>query len=171
MNEETDLHVRFRPAAELATTGERATMRCAIYERSATTLGQEEDPASPTAQRPTCERYIASRGEDGWQALPTRYDDSGFTGASLDRPALQRLLNDCEEGRVDVVVVTSVDRLTRSLIEFAVLVERITKAGVVFVSVKGNLSTLDPAGGLALNMVLGFAELERERVGRTLGRG
>ncbi len=116
------------------------------------------------SQREACELYINARAHDGWQLIPDHYDDGGFTGANIERPAFQRLLADIEAGRVDVVVVYKVDRLSRSLLDFAQVMDRFNKAGVAFVSVTQNFSTADAMGRLTLNMLMSFAEFEREMI-------
>jgi DNA invertase Pin-like site-specific DNA recombinase len=109
--------------------------RCAIYTRKSTEAGLEQDFSSLDAQREACEAYIKSQAHEGWKLLPRRYDDGGLSGGTLNRPALQRLLTDIEVGLVDVIVVYKVDRLTRSLTDFAKLVEVLDGQGVSFVSV------------------------------------
>ena len=136
--------------------------RCAIYTRKSTEAGLEQDFNSLDAQREACEAYIKSQAHEGWKLLPQRYDDGGLSGGTLDRPALQRLLRDIEAGRVDVIVVYKVDRLTRSLIDFAKLVERFDTHGVSFVSVTQQFNTTSSMGRLTLNVLLSFAQFERE---------
>jgi DNA invertase Pin-like site-specific DNA recombinase len=136
--------------------------RCAIYTRKSTETGLEQDFNSLDAQREACEAYIKSQAHEGWKLLPQSYDDGGLSGGTLDRPALQRLLTDIEAGLVDVIVVYKVDRLTRSLTDFAKLVEVLEVAGVSFVSVTQQFNTTTSMGRLTLNVLLSFAQFERE---------
>ncbi len=136
--------------------------RCAIYTRKSTEAGLEQDFNSLDAQREACEAYIKSQAHEGWKLLPQCYDDGGLSGGTLDRPALQRLLTDIEAGLVDVIVVYKVDRLTRSLTDFAKLVEVLDEAGVSFVSVTQQFNTTTSMGRLTLNVLLSFAQFERE---------
>ena len=138
--------------------------RVAIYTRKSTDKGLERDFNSLDAQREACEQYIKSQAHLGWKLTDTRYDDGGFTGANIDRPAFARLLNDIDSGRVDVVVVYKVDRLSRSLLDFAKVMDRFNKAGAAFVSVTQNFSTADAMGRLTLNVLMSFAEFEREMI-------
>ena len=138
--------------------------RCAIYTRKSTSAGLERDFNSLDAQRESCELYIAGQGHQGWQLMPARYDDGGFTGANTERPAFRRLLDDVEAGNIDVVVVYKVDRLSRSLLDFAKVMDRFNRAGTAFVSVTQNFSTADAMGRLTLNMLMSFAEFEREMI-------
>lgn len=133
--------------------------RCAIYTRKSTTNGLEQDFNSLDAQREACEAYARSQS---WTLVKTRYDDGGFTGANVERPAFQRLLADVDAKRVDVVIVYKVDRLSRSLLDFAKVMDRFNQAGVAFVSITQNFSTADAMGRLTLNMLMSFAEFERE---------
>jgi DNA invertase Pin-like site-specific DNA recombinase len=137
--------------------------RCAIYTRKSTSVGLEQDFNSLDAQREACTAYI--QRQPGWTLVDQRYDDGGFTGANIERPAFQRLLTDIEAGKIDVVVVYKVDRLSRSLLDFAKLMERFGTAGASFVSVTQNFSTADAMGRLTLNMLMSFAEFEREMIG------
>ncbi len=141
-----------------------ADKRCAIYTRKSTSAGLEQDYNSLDAQRDVCESYIRSRAHEGWRVLPDRYDDGNFTGANLDRPALQQLLADVEAGRVDVIVTYKVDRVSRSLLDFLKLMERFEKLGISFASVTQHFSTADAMGRLTLNILLSFAEFEREMI-------
>ena len=136
--------------------------RCAIYTRKSTSIGLEQEFNSLDAQREACLSYI--QRQPGWTPLESRYDDGGFTGANTDRPAFQRLLQDVDADRVDVVVVYKVDRLSRSLLDFAKVMERFNAAGTSFVSVTQNFSTADAMGRLTLNMLMSFAEFEREMI-------
>ena len=139
------------------------TRRCAIYTRKSTSVGLEQDFNSLDAQREACER--TSRASRAGRSCDERYDDGGFTGANIERPAFQRLLADIDAARIDVVVVYKVDRLSRSLLDFAKLMERFERAGTSFVSVTQNFSTADAMGRLTLNMLMSFAEFEREMIG------
>lgn len=139
--------------------------RCAIYTRKSTEHNLDLEFNSLHAQREACEAYIKSQMHEGWQLIPDRYDDGAFSGASLDRPDLQRLLGDIAADRVDTVVVYKVDRLTRSLTDFARLVELFDKYGVSFVSVTQSFNTTTSMGRLTLNVLLSFAQFEREVIG------
>lgn len=138
------------------------TIRCAIYTRKSSEEGLEQDFNSLDAQREACAAYILSQASEGWSALPDIYDDGGISGGTLARPALQRLLADVAAGRIDIIVVYKVDRLTRSLLDFAKLVEAFDKAGTSFVSVTQSFNTTTSMGRLTLNMLLSFAQFERE---------
>jgi len=137
-------------------------VRCAIYTRKSTEHNLDLEFNSLHAQREACEAYIKSQMHEGWQLHPDRYDDGAFSGASLNRPDLQRLLGDIAAGRVDTVVVYKVDRLTRSLTDFARLVELFDKHGVSFVSITQQFNTTSSMGMLTLNFLLSFAQFERE---------
>lgn len=139
--------------------------RCAIYTRKSTEEGLEQDFNSLDAQREASAAFIQSQKHEGWIAIPTLYDDGGYSGGSLERPALQRLLADIEAGRVDVVVVYKVDRLTRALSDFAKLVEVFDRCGVSFVSITQQFNTTTSMGRLTLNILLSFAQFERELIG------
>jgi site-specific DNA recombinase len=145
-----------------------ASVRCAIYTRKSTDEGLEQEFNSLDAQRESGEAYIKSQTHEGWECLPTRYDDGGFTGGNLDRPALRRLLADIEAGKVDCVVVYKVDRLSRSLLDFARLVEVFEKHHVSFVSVTQQFNTATSMGRLVLNVLLSFAQFEREIIGERI---
>lgn len=138
------------------------TRRCAIYTRKSTSAGLDQAFTPLDAQQEACTTYIGR--QEGWTLLPRTYDDGGFTGANLDRPAFQALLRDVESDRIDVVVVYKVDRLSRSLLDFAQVMERFSRHGVAFVSVTQNFSTADAMGRLTLNMLMSFAEFEREMI-------
>jgi len=140
-------------------------VRCAVYTRKSTEHNLDLEFNSLHAQREACEAYIRSQMHEGWQLIPDSYDDGGISGASLDRPDLQRLLTDIQAGRVDNVVVYKVDRLTRSLTDFARLVELFDKHGVSFVSVTQAFNTTNSMGRLTLNVLLSFAQFEREVIG------
>ncbi|WP_041791806.1 recombinase family protein [Stigmatella aurantiaca] len=136
--------------------------RCAVYTRKSTAVGLEMEFNSLDAQREACLAY--AQRQPGWALVDERYDDGGFTGANMERPAFQRLLQDVDARRVDVVVVYKVDRLSRSLLDFAKVMERLNMAGASFVSVTQNFSTADAMGRLTLNMLMSFAEFEREMI-------
>jgi site-specific DNA recombinase len=137
-------------------------VRCAIYTRKSSEEGLEQDFNSLHAQREACAAYVASQASEGWQLLPGEYDDGGISGGTLERPALQQLLAEIAAGKIDIVVVYKVDRLTRSLLDFAKLVEAFDKAGVSFVSITQSFNTTTSMGRLTLNMLLSFAQFERE---------
>ena len=137
-------------------------VRCAIYTRKSSEEGLEQDFNSLHAQAEACAAYILSQASEGWSLIPAEYDDGGLSGGTLERPALQRLLADIAAGRIDIVVVYKVDRLTRSLIDFAKLVEALDAAGTSFVSVTQAFNTTTSMGRLTLNMLLSFAQFERE---------
>src|SRR5215218_7227456 len=143
-------------------TGNGGRLRCAIYTRVSTEHGLEQDFNSLDAQREAAEAYVKSQAHEGWILIQTAYDDGGVSGGSLERPALQRLLSDVEAGAVDVVVVYKVDRLTRSLADFAKLVELFDARQVSFVSVTQAFNTTSSMGRLTLNVLLSFAQFERE---------
>ena len=142
-------------------------LRCAIYTRVSTDQGLEQDFNSLDAQREASEAYIKSQAHEGWRLVRDRYDDGGFSGGSRDRPALQKLLIDVQARRIDVIVVYKVDRLTRSLADFTKLVETFDAHGVSFVSVTQSFNTTTSMGRLTLNVLLSFAQFEREVTGGT----
>lgn len=137
-------------------------VRCAIYTRKSSQEGLEQDFNSLDAQREACEAYIASQKHEGWELLADHYDDGGISGGHLDRPALQRLMQAVDEKRIDQIVVYKIDRLTRSLADFAKLVDRLDAAETAFVSVTQSFNTATSMGRLTLNMLLSFAQFERE---------
>src|SRR5215218_3076678 len=139
--------------------------RCAIYTRKSTEHNLDLEFNSLDAQREACEAYIKSQTHEGWHLIPTRYDDGAFSGASLDRPALQQLLASVQAGKIDIVVVYKVDRLTRSLAGFAKLIELFDQHSVSFVSVTHSFITGSSMGRLTLNVLLSFAQFERELIG------
>ena len=139
--------------------------RCAIYTRKSTDHNLDLEFNSLDAQREACEAYIKSQAHEGWRLVPAFYDDGGISGASLERPALQILLSEIQAGKVDVVVVYKVDRLTRSLADFAKLVELFDQHGVSFVSITQSFNTTTSMGRLTLNVLLSFAQFEREVIG------
>jgi DNA invertase Pin-like site-specific DNA recombinase len=137
-------------------------IRCAIYTRKSSEEGLEQEFNSLDAQYEACAAYIASQKAEGWVLLPERYDDGGISGGTLERPGLQRLLADIDRGAVDQILVYKIDRLTRSLADFAKMVERLDAAGTSFVSVTQSFNTATSMGRLTLNMLLSFAQFERE---------
>jgi DNA invertase Pin-like site-specific DNA recombinase len=138
------------------------TVRCAIYTRKSSEEGLEQDFNSLDAQREACAAYVLSQASEGWRLLPDIYDDGGISGGTLERPALQRLLTEVKNGRIDIIVVYKVDRLTRSLLDFAKLVEALDANDTSFVSVTQSFNTTTSMGRLTLNMLLSFAQFERE---------
>jgi DNA invertase Pin-like site-specific DNA recombinase len=137
-------------------------VRCAVYTRKSSEEGLEQNFNSLHAQREACEAYILSQASEGWNLLPDEYDDGGLSGGSLERPALKRMLDDIAAGKIDIVVVYKVDRLTRSLLDFSTLVRAFDAAGTSFVSVTQSFNTTTSMGRLTLNMLLSFAQFERE---------
>jgi site-specific DNA recombinase len=137
-------------------------VRCAIYTRVSTDQGLEQDFNSLDAQYDASQAYIRSQAHAGWSLLRAKYEDGGFSGGNTDRPALRRLLDDVRAGKVDVIVVYKVDRLTRSLADFAKLVELFDQHNVSFVSVTQQFNTTTSMGRLTLNVLLSFAQFERE---------
>jgi site-specific DNA recombinase len=142
----------------------RATVRCAVYTRKSTDDGLEQEFNTLDAQRESAEAFIKSQAHDGWTCLPDRYDDGGFTGGNMDRPALKRLLADIEAGRVDCVVVYKIDRLSRSLLDFAKMMDTFERHHVAFVSTTQQFNSATSMGRLVLNMLLSFAQFERELI-------
>jgi len=140
-------------------------VRCAVYTRKSTEEGLDSDFNSLDAQREAGEAFVASQRSEGWACLPDRYDDGGFTGGNMERPALQRLLADIQAGKVDCVVVYKVDRLSRSLLDFARIMETFERHGASFVSVTQQFNTSTSMGRLMLNVLLSFAQFEREIIG------
>ena len=140
----------------------RQAFRCAIYTRKSTEEGLEQEFNSLDAQRESAEAYIKSQAHEGWECLPAHYDDGGFTGGNMERPALKRLLTDIDAGKVDCVIVYKVDRLSRSLLDFARMMESFEKHRVSFVSVTQQFNTASSMGRLVLNVLLSFAQFERE---------
>jgi len=137
-------------------------VRCAIYTRKSSEEGLEQEFNSLDAQRESAEAYIASQKNEGWVCLPDRYDDGGFTGGNTERPAFKRLMADIETGGIDSVVVYKVDRLSRSLMDFARMMEIFERHKVSFVSVTQQFNTTQSMGRLTLNILLSFAQFERE---------
>ena len=146
----------------------KVTLRCAIYTRVSTDQGLEQDFNSLDAQREASEAYIRSQAHEGWRLIRDRYDDGGYSGGSMDRPALQKLLADVQDRRIDVIVVYKVDRLTRSLADFAKLVELFDEHEVSFVSVTQSFNSTTSMGRLTLNVLLSFAQFEREVTGERI---
>ena len=144
------------------------TLRCAIYTRKSSEEGLEQDFNSLHAQREACASYIASQKHEGWQMIKTHYDDGGFSGGNMERPALKHLMQDIEAGKIDVIVVYKVDRLSRSLHDFARMVDVFDKHGVSFVSVTQQFNTTTSMGRLTLNVLLSFAQFEREVTGERI---
>jgi DNA invertase Pin-like site-specific DNA recombinase len=142
--------------------GSARAVRCAIYTRVSTDQRLEQDFNSLDAQYDASQAYIRSQAHAGWTVLRAKYDDGGFSGSNTERPALQRLLEDVRAGKIDVIVVYKVDRLTRSLADFAKLVELFDQHNVSFVSVTQQFNTTTSMGRLTLNVLLSFAQFERE---------
>jgi site-specific DNA recombinase len=149
-------------------TEHKAIVRCAIYTRKSSEEGLEQSFNSLDAQREACEAFIASQRQEGWRALPARYDDGGYSGGNMERPALKQLVKDVESHKVDTIVVYKVDRLTRSLADFAKIVEALDSRGVSFVSVTQQFNTTSSMGRLTLNVLLSFAQFEREVTGERI---
>src|SRR5258706_7587318 len=144
------------------------TLRCAVYTRKSSEEGLDQAFNSLDAQREACEAFILSQRHEGWKLLPAHYDDGGFSGGTLERPALTRMMAEIDAGKIDVVVVYKVDRLTRSLSDFARIVERFDAQGVSFVSVTQQFNTTSSMGRLTLNVLLSFAQFEREVTGERI---
>lgn len=143
-------------------------LRCAIYTRKSTEEGLEQEFNTLDAQRAACEAYILSQADEGWEAIAEPYDDGGWSGGNMERPALKKLLKAISEGRIDIVVVYKVDRLTRSLMDFSRIVESFDKQSVSFVSVTQAFNTTSSMGRLTLNVLLSFAQFEREVTGERI---
>lgn len=146
----------------------KLNLPCAIYTRKSSEEGLEQGFNSLDAQREACEAYIASQKHEGWKALPAHYDDGGFSGGNMDRPGLRQLLEDIDNRKIRVVVVYKVDRLTRSLADFAKIIELFDAKGVSFVSVTQQFNTTSSMGRLTLNVLLSFAQFEREVTGERI---
>jgi site-specific DNA recombinase len=146
-------------------TAKAPVRRCAVYTRKSSEEGLEQDFNSLHAQRESCEAFIRSQSGEGWRLIETAYDDGGLSGGTLERPALQRLFADIAQHRVDTIVVYKVDRLTRSLMDFAKIVELFDRHGVTFVAVTQQFNTTTSMGRLTLNILLSFAQFEREVIG------
>ena len=137
-------------------------VRCAVYTRKSTEDGLSQEFNSLDAQYEACAAYALSQRHEGWTMVSERYDDGGFSGGNLERPALKRLLADVAAGKVDIILLYKIDRLTRSLADFAKIVEVLDKAGASFVSITQSFNTTTSMGRLTLNMLLSFAQFERE---------
>jgi len=146
----------------LARKADHQTLRCAIYTRKSTDEGLEQSFNSLDAQREACAAYVMSQTHEGWEAVAERYDDGGWSGGNMERPALRQLLDDVKAGKIDIIVVYKVDRLTRSLVDFAKIVEILDGQGASFVSVTQAFNTTNSMGRLTLNVLLSFAQFERE---------
>src|ERR1700759_1472331 len=144
------------------------SVRCAIYTRVSDDQGLEQDFNSLDAQYEASQAYIRSQAHAGWTLIRSKYDDGGFSGGNTERPALQRLLDDVRSGKIDIIVVYKVDRLTRSLADFAKLVELFDKHSVSFVSVTQQFNTSTSMGRLTLNVLLSFAQFEREVTSKSI---
>ena len=143
-------------------------LRCAVYTRKSTEEGLEQDFNSLDVQREACEAYIKSQQHEGWSLIEKQYNDGGFSGGNLERPALKDLFNDIKNNKIDIVVVYKVDRLTRSLLDFAKIVELFDSHDASFVSVTQNFNTTTSMGRLTLNILLSFAQFEREVTGERI---
>ena len=143
---------------------EQNKVRCAIYTRKSTDEGLDMDFNSLDAQREACENYIRSQVAKGWQILPERYDDGGFSGGNTNRPGLQKLLEDCKQGKVDIIVIYKIDRLSRSLYDFAELSKLFDEYKVDFCSVTQEINTSTSAVRMMLNILMTFSEFERSIV-------
>jgi site-specific DNA recombinase len=146
----------------------RSIVRCAIYTRKSSEEGLEQSFNSLEAQREACQAYIASQKHEHWRGVASHYDDGGYSGGSMDRPALRELLQDIDAGKIDTVVVYKVDRLTRSLADFAKIIEHFDARQVSFVSVTQQFNTTTSMGRLTLNVLLSFAQFEREVTGERI---
>src|SRR3984893_18518609 len=148
--------------------GATRKLRCAVYTRKSSEDGLEMEFNSLDAQREACEAYITSQRGEGWVQVDERYDDGGVSGGTLERPALKRLVTDVEAGRIDIVVVYKIDRLSRSMLDFLKLVESFEHHGVTFVSVTQSFNTQRAMGRMTLNMLVTFAQFEREVIGERI---
>ncbi|SHN73538.1 Site-specific DNA recombinase [Bradyrhizobium erythrophlei] len=155
-------------ALEAATRVPGRKLRCAVYTRKSSEEGLDMDFNSLDAQRESCEAYISSQKAEGWAFVSDRYDDGGFSGGTLERPALKRLLADVAARKIDVIVVYKIDRLSRSMLDFLNLVELFERHGVTFVSVTQSFNTKDAMGRMALNILVTFAQFERELIGERI---
>ncbi|MFB6414379.1 recombinase family protein [Bradyrhizobium tunisiense] len=160
----------FANSLESAAPGRRGVrkVRCAVYTRKSSEEGLDMDFNSLDAQRESCEAYIISQRAEGWTAASDRYDDGGFSGGTLERPALKRLIAAVQAGKIDVIVVYKIDRLSRSMLDFLNLVELFERHGVTFVSVTQSFNTKDAMGRMALNILVTFAQFERELIGERI---
>lgn len=143
-------------------------VRCAIYTRKSTEDGLEHEYNSLDAQYDACTAYALSQRHEGWTVVKDRYDDGGFSGGNMERPGLKRLLADIEAGKVDIILLYKIDRLTRSLSDFAKIVEILDRKGASFVSITQSFNTTTSMGRLTLNMLLSFAQFEREVTGERI---
>src|SRR5246127_4943721 len=150
------------------TSQQRSVIRCAIYTRKSSEEGLEQSFNSLDAQREACEAFVVSQRLEGWRVIPVLYDDGGYSGGDMDRPALKRLLDDVAANHIDMVVVYKIDRLTRSLADFAKIVEILDARGASFVSVTQQFNTTTSMGRLTLNVLLSFAQFEREVIGERI---
>ena len=157
-----------RRRASTKTSTAAPPTRCAIYTRKSSDEGLQQDFNSLDAQREAAEAYVASQKAEGWLCLPDRYDDGGFTGGNMERPGMKRLLANIDAGKIDCVVVYKVDRLSRSLMDFARIVETFERHNVSFVSVTQHFNTTNSMGRLTLNILLSFAQFEREIIGERI---
>ncbi|MGH9511375.1 MAG: recombinase family protein [Terriglobales bacterium] len=149
-------------------TDHHPTTRCAIYTRKSSEEGLEQSFNSLDAQREACEAFVSSQRQEGWKTLVAKYDDGGYSGGTMERPALKRLLEDAARNKIDTVVVYNVDRLTRSLSDFAKIIDIFDAHGVTFVSVTQQFNTTSSMGRLTLNVLLSFAQFEREVTGERI---
>jgi site-specific DNA recombinase len=156
------------PAFEGGNRAVARKLRCAVYTRKSSEEGLDMDFNSLDAQRESCEAYVASQKAEGWALVADNYDDGGFSGGTLERPALKRLLADVKAGNVDVIVVYKIDRLSRSMLDFLNLIELFEDNGVTFVSVTQSFNTKDAMGRMALNILVTFAQFERELIGERI---
>ncbi len=160
-----------RSARQVAATdiaGPARKVRCAVYTRKSSEEGLDMDFNSLDAQREACDSYVASQKAEGWLLIADRYDDGGFSGGTMERPALKRLLADVKAGTVDVIVVYKIDRLSRAMLDFLNLIELFERYGVTFVSVTQSFNTKDAMGRMALNILVTFAQFERELIGERI---
>lgn len=143
-------------------------MRCAVYTRKSSEDGLEQEFNSLDAQREACSAYVVSQRHEGWTLVPDQYDDGGFSGGNMERPGLKRLLADVAAGKIDVILIYKIDRLTRSLADFSKIVEVLDRANASFVSITQSFNTTTSMGRLTLNMLLSFAQFEREVTGERI---
>ena len=156
------------PTGSSRPTSGRKPLRCAVYTRKSSEEGLEQSFNSLDAQRAACEAYVMSQKHEGWVLIPDHFDDGGFSGGNIDRPGLQQLMGLVDRGEIDIIVVYKIDRLTRSLMDFAKLAEEFEKHEVSFVSITQSLNTKDSMGRLMLNVLLSFAQFERELTGERI---
>ena len=152
----------------IETLKNKQKIRCAIYTRKSSEEGLEQEFNSLDAQRLAAESYIASQQHEGWVLAPGNYDDGGFSGGNMERPGLKRLFADIKEGKIDCIVVYKIDRLTRSLVDFSKIIELFDENNVSFVSVTQSFNTSNSMGRLMLNVLLSFAQYERELTGERI---